>query len=158
MKKLNLNLLAIIGVLSLFLIGQASQAHADDDRRGGGGGHMKKMMEDLDLTDDQKTKIKEIHEKFKESNKDNHDKIKTAHENLRNKMTSDASNDELRKLHLELMQLKITMGTKRFENMLEIRSILTDEQRKKFKGFGPKPPHRGGKPWKHEQDEDRDHD
>jgi Spy/CpxP family protein refolding chaperone len=61
--------------------------------------------------------------------------MKSAHQIFKSAIESNASDDDLRSKFQTLHDLKSKMAELRFNQMLEIRSILTDEQKTKFKGF-----------------------
>ena len=50
-------------------------------------------------------------------------------------MQGNASEDQLRSKHQEIANLRQQMGNIRFESMLEMRKILTAEQRQKLAQF-----------------------
>lgn len=110
---------------------------------------MKRMVEELNLTEEQQKKIKAIQENQKD---DFIAKKKAAHQArraLKDAMQGDATDDDLRKLYDASQKAKADFSKTRFEQVLSIRAVLTPEQKKKFKGFRR---HRKGEKGKHPKD------
>ena len=101
---------------------------AHGQKRGG----MKKLLEQLDLTPEQSTKIEEIHEQAHADNEALYQEMRTNYQEMRSLFTSDASAEELRQQHQKLQGLRQQIGTSRFETKLQVREILTPEQRTKM--------------------------
>jgi periplasmic protein CpxP/Spy len=101
---------------------------------GGRGEGWKKgdFLEKLNLTDSQKQQISSIKKDHENELKPIKDQMRIKENELRTLMAGNASNDQLRSKHQELQQLRQKMGNLHFENMLEIRSVLTPEQRSQF--------------------------
>jgi len=104
---------------------------AHGHKRGRHGG-MKKLLAKLDLTPEQSQKIEEIHEQAHSDNEALYQEMQTNREEMRSLFTSDASTAELRQQHQELQGLRQQIGTSRFETKLQVREILTPEQRTKM--------------------------
>jgi len=51
---------------------------------------------------------------------------------MRSLMASDASSEQLREQHQKIRDLHQQMGDQRFETMLQIREVLTPEQRQQM--------------------------
>ncbi len=109
----------IIGLFSL----------PSEAKRGRGG--FLKIMKELDLTDAQKAELKKLRGK-KEDRKNDRKKIRNLRTQLQAAMVANSSDAELLALFKELKEARDTSQTKRFKQMLEIRKILTPEQRVKF--------------------------
>lgn len=99
---------------------------------GGGGAHLKKVLEELNLTDEQKTKIKEVREGHGKAMKQSRASLKEARQAMEEAVKSDASKGDLLKKFESLQELRNKMGKARFEMILAVREILTSEQRQKF--------------------------
>lgn len=95
---------------------------------------MMKILQQLDLTDEQKAKVKELRTKKKDKGqgKANVEEVRKLREELKEKYASDASDSEVRKIHDKIDSLRSSKSDVRFERMMELRSILTVEQRKKL--------------------------
>ena len=98
-------------------------------KRMGGHGGMKKVLEQLNLTPEQSQKIDAIHEQFHSDNETLYQEMRTNHQEMRSLLASDASQEELRQQHQKIQGLRQQLGTNRFETMLQVREILTPEQR-----------------------------
>src|SRR5690606_17484552 len=99
--------------------------------KGGEKKHFKKIMQQLDLSDEQKTKLKS----FKEENKGDKPKkgeLKELNEKLQTGFLNNASDSELKDIHNQIKALKTSRMDKRFNHMMNIKSVLNDVQRKKF--------------------------
>ena len=100
--------------------------------RGYRGEGIKKLTEKLDLTNEQSTQIEAIREKYRAANEENYQQLKQAREEMRSLLTSDANPNRLRQQHQEMQSLRQQLGNSRFEAMLEVREILTPEQRQQM--------------------------
>lgn len=110
---------------------QIAQMISRRGRRHGGEG-IKKLTEKLDLTDEQSTQIEAIHEKYSQQNQQSRQELQQAREKMRSLLTSNATPNQLRQQHQEMQDLRQQLGNSRFESMLEVREILTPEQRQKM--------------------------
>ena len=106
----------------------AHQNFHQGKRRGGYGG-MKKVLEQLNLTPEQSQQIEAIHERFHSDNETLYQEMRTNHQQLRSLLASDASEEQLRQQHQNIQGLRQQLGNNRFETMLQVREILTPEQR-----------------------------
>ena len=99
-------------------------------RRGRGRhGAMKQVLEQLNLTPEQSQKINALHEQFHSDNETLFQEMRTNHQEMRSLLASDASEEQLRQQHQKNQDLHQELGTNRFETMLQVREILTPEQR-----------------------------
>ena len=96
------------------------------------GDRIKKFTEKLDLTDEQSTQIEAIQKKYRAANEGNYQQLQQAREEMRSLLTSNASPNQLRQKHQEIQNLRQQLGDSHFESMLEVREILTAEQRQKM--------------------------
>lgn len=95
-----------------------------------------RMLEELNLTEEQKDQIKSLQETFRSEMQGKRSEMKSYHEQMESLMTGDASKDEILTLFEKMENQRMSFHRKRFEHILSIREILTPEQRKNFK-FGP---------------------
>ena len=108
------------------------------------------MFQQLNLSSEQQAQIKTIREQSKISNQGLRDQMKTAREQLKTLLaSSDASEDSIRQAHQQVQSLGQQMGERRFDNMLQIRQVLTPAQRTKLAelhkaGAQNRRNHRGG--------------
>lgn len=119
-------------ILSLFLALILLSPIAMAKGPGGGGGGMKRMLRQLDLTQEQKDKLKEMRGSKKGEMKALREKKRAMHKKVQEAMGGDASEATLRSLHTEAQALERQMADLRFEQILAVRKVLTPEQRKKF--------------------------
>jgi len=98
-------------------------------------GKKDKWMAELNLTEEQKEKLKPIREDFHEKKKGMRTEMREARKELQAAFKTDASEKSLRKKFKKLQALKNKMANSRIEKMFAIRRILTLEQREKLKAF-----------------------
>lgn len=136
----------LTGLWALFFViaGNVGEASARPK-----GDQMGRLSEELQLSPEQKEKMKELREKSKTQRQAKRAEMKALRKSmkqkkkeLKNAMQSDESDSalrnrfsELEKLQQKAQQMKEAQSKARFENALEIRKILTPEQRKEFRGF-----------------------
>jgi Spy/CpxP family protein refolding chaperone len=106
-------------------------------QRGGGGRQggergPDKFMEQLNLSQAQVQQLKAIRQKYSGQMEPLEEQIRLKAQELSQLMEGTASNDVIRTKHQEMLTLRQKMGTLRFESMLEMRDILTPEQRREF--------------------------
>ncbi|MCO5144206.1 MAG: Spy/CpxP family protein refolding chaperone [Oligoflexia bacterium] len=95
-----------------------------------------KMMSELNLTSEQKDKMKEIRSKNKDAIKAQREEMKSAREALEEAMKGNASDGDIRSKFEKVQAVQQKLAKDRFENVLAIRAILTPEQRAKFRDIG----------------------
>lgn len=98
-------------------------------RRRGGYGGIQKLLGQLDLTPEQSQQIDAIQDQFHSDNETLFQEMRTNYQEMRSLLASDASQEQLRQQHQKLQDLRQQLGTNRFETMLQVREILTPEQR-----------------------------
>ncbi|MGK7872593.1 MAG: Spy/CpxP family protein refolding chaperone [Xenococcaceae cyanobacterium] len=101
-------------------------------RRRGQGFDKERFMEQLNLTEDQRQKIQEIRQKYQGEIDQRRETLHAAHQELGDMMAGTDSADAIRTKHQEVIKLRQELGNLRFESMLEIREVLTPEQRNQF--------------------------
>lgn len=112
----------------------ASSSFAQDAPRDKGHRKHKSILADIpDLTEDQKTQIKEI----KMSRKDDQQKLRDEQRVIREKMTEMKSSDQIdlnamNALIDEEAKIRAAMKKNRVAGEMEVRKILTEEQRAKL--------------------------
>lgn len=100
---------------------------------GPGGGHLRKVLAELNLSEEQKAKIKEVRESHGKSMKESRSALRDARKAMEEAVKIDASRSDLLKKFESLQALRNKMGQARFEMILAVREILTPEQRQKFR-------------------------
>ncbi len=88
-----------------------------------------KMLQQLDLTPQQTEKIDAIKAESRQEYAALREEMRDSQEQMRSLLSSDASSNELRQQHQEMQRLRQKISDRRFETMLEIREVLTPEQR-----------------------------
>ncbi|WP_019503988.1 Spy/CpxP family protein refolding chaperone [Pleurocapsa sp. PCC 7319] len=108
---------------------QLAHNHGKHGRKWGRGAGMKKLFQQLDLTSEQSQQIEAIQEQFKTDNETLRQQMQTQHQEMRSLMASDATSEQLRAQHQQVQDLHQQLGNNRFETMLQVREVLTPEQR-----------------------------
>jgi periplasmic protein CpxP/Spy len=98
---------------------------------GGKRGWGNKWQEQLDLSEAQKAQIQKIRDGEKSSSEGLRQQMRAAAEKQRSLMTGDATDEQLRQQYKEMQALRQQASDRRFETMLQIRKVLTPEQRAK---------------------------
>ncbi len=104
-------------------------------QRGAGGPRevmAERWLEDLNLSEEQRTQIRAIREGNQAEMQALHDQLRAEREAMHTLMASDATEAELRSQHDKLQTLHQEVADQRFENMLAVRAVLTPEQRAKL--------------------------
>jgi periplasmic protein CpxP/Spy len=104
----------------------SSLAHAKRGERG-----MRGEMKELGLSDEQRAKIKEIRKGGREEGKKLRSELKEVREKLRNAAQSDSSKADLLSLFSKVQEKQQAMARHGFSKAMEIREVLTPDQRKK---------------------------
>ena len=89
------------------------------------------MIKSLDLSADQLAKIKELRKTHWEKMKAKREEMKSCANGMMSVMSATATEDNLRGDYNKFKALRDELDKERFEMMLSIRKILTEEQRKK---------------------------
>ncbi|MEM7770642.1 MAG: Spy/CpxP family protein refolding chaperone [Cyanobacteria bacterium P01_E01_bin.6] len=148
MKQKYLALLATIPVLiGVGSLAAFAQVRGDDagefDRRGRFEERHEQMAEALDLTDDQQAEIQAIREQARTENDGLRQQMEQARESMRSLFEADASADQIRQQHDQIQQLHQQLGDAMLDVRLEIRDVLTAEQRSQLAELMPERPSRG---------------
>lgn len=112
-----------------------AQRHEGHGRRGRGdrgfGGMMGgRLFSQLNLTDDQKAKIKQIHQTFAESNKPLREQLRAKRQELRQTSEGGTFNEAVATQKLtEMASLEAKLMGERFKLHQELLSVLTAEQK-----------------------------
>lgn len=136
MKKAVLGILAfaILAAGAIFVVGQIGGRKAPEGMRGGrGGGHMMGMaLRGLDLTDDQKAKVREITDAAKTSVEPLMQQMKANHQNLAS-LGTDGNFDQAKVEALANEQAGIMskLIVEREKTKAQIFALLTDAQKAK---------------------------
>ncbi len=88
-----------------------------------------RLLKQLNLSDAQWQKLKEIGDRDRGSLREMSQKVKQGHRELKELLASNESSDSIRVKHDQLLKLQTELRQKHFERMLSMREILTPEQR-----------------------------
>ncbi len=98
----------------------------------------------LNLSDEQMRQLSAIRQKYRPQLETVKEQMLTKSQELSQMMQGNTSENDLRRKHQEIVNLRQQMGKLRFESMLEMRNVLTTEQRQKFAQFLQQRRQRGG--------------
>lgn len=120
--------------LAVLLLGLNANAdgHFDKDRKDKAFS-FRKMKKELNLTPVQLEQLKSFKKEAKDQLKAKKEAMKEARKGLETTLKSDNSEEAIRTKFSELQAKQDEFSKARFEMVLKIRSILTPEQRAKFK-------------------------
>jgi Spy/CpxP family protein refolding chaperone len=110
------------------LLTQAT-SRPDRQRRARGGDN---LIEQLNLTDDQKRQIATIRQKYQGQMSQLRQSMKSDRQELEALMTGNATDTRIRAKHREIEQNRQQLSDLRFQSLLEMRRVLTPEQRTRF--------------------------
>lgn len=97
---------------------------------------MMKEIKQLGLSEEQKTQMKTLHESHRAQIDVLREATRAAHDEFFKAMQSgDKSDADLASLHEKVVAAKSEEMRMRFQHMLQVRQILTVEQRAKFRGM-----------------------
>lgn len=91
-----------------------------------------RLMEQLNLSAEQKKEMQAIRQKYQGQTKPLQEQLRTQMEELRRMMDGNASKDSIRAKHEQVVNLRNQLANIRFEEMLENREVLTPSQRQQF--------------------------
>ena len=108
-----------------------SHKNKHGDKRGMKGmrGGIDRLVQQLDLTSEQSEQIEAIEEQSETENQALFEQLQTNRQEMQSLLTSNADSEQLRANHQQGQNLRQELGDNRFETMLEIREVLTPEQR-----------------------------
>ncbi|MFW7377664.1 MAG: Spy/CpxP family protein refolding chaperone [Oligoflexus sp.] len=89
----------------------------------------------LNLSDQQLAKIQELRKSQKRQVQAKEQALKTAQNEFRKALRKHAKDEELKKHFQALQEARAAVSEARFQQMLKLRGVLTDEQQKKFRGL-----------------------
>ena len=89
-----------------------------------------RWLQDLDLSAEQIEQMQAIRTQYDDQMRDQYDQMRTARDEMHDLLKDpNTSGDRLRQQHATLQTLQQSLGDLRFESMLEMRELLTPEQR-----------------------------
>ena len=90
------------------------------------------FTEQLNLSESQTQQLEAIRQKYWGQMEQLRKKIQPQKQELQNLMAGTADASAIRNQHAQLLSLRQQLGNLRFESMLEMREVLTPEQRRQF--------------------------
>lgn len=90
------------------------------------------LLKQLNATPEQKQRMQEIRAQYQDKISQRRQQLRLAQEQLQALLSSNASPSQIRQKYDELLQLKQEMSKLQFEIILQIREVLTPEQRRQF--------------------------
>ncbi len=107
-------------------------------RRGGNGGGPgggmggDRLLQQLNLSQEQMQQVENIRNQYQSQFQSQMEQMRTERERMGSLLASDASEGDLRNQHNKMTQLHQKIGEMRFNQMMEIRRVLTSEQRRQM--------------------------
>lgn len=89
-------------------------------------------LRDLNLSADQMQKIKQIRDRYSQQMRSDRDQLRQAQQELSTLMGGNATDEQIRSKYAQVKDLRIKVADAQFSSMLEMRDVLTAEQRQKF--------------------------
>lgn len=96
-------------------------------RRGGGGGM--RWLQQIDLSDEQTNAIQAIRDRYQPQMASQREAMQAQRRTLHELMGSNATEADIRQARSQMMELRDDMSDLHFDSMMEIRNVLTPEQR-----------------------------
>ncbi len=106
-----------------------AQHRVKHGRKHGREGGLKKLLKQLNLTTEQSQKIETIQEETRSEKETLRQQLQTKRQELRSLLASDSTPEQLREQHQQLQTIHQKLASNRLETMLQVREILTPEQR-----------------------------
>lgn len=104
--------------------------HRGDRQHGFGGMQGNRLFSQLNLTEDQKTKVKQLHESFGERNKPLREELRAKRQELQQARQGDTFNESLATQKLtEIAAIEAKLMGEQFKLHQEMMTILTPEQK-----------------------------
>jgi Spy/CpxP family protein refolding chaperone len=91
-----------------------------------------KILEQLNLSDTQQQQLESIRQKYQSQIRQSHEALRPAQQRLRSMMAGTNSEAAIRKQYETVARLRQQLDSLRFESMLEMRAVLTPDQRNQF--------------------------
>jgi Spy/CpxP family protein refolding chaperone len=125
-------LLAAVCVSALAILpASAGQDHNEGGK--GEGFHHGGMFSELNLTQEQKEKLKSLHQDMKQQRETMFEKMKNLRQQIKDEIMKDTPNQQLLgQLADQSAQLHKEMTMQRFNHLLQMKSVLTKEQLEKL--------------------------
>lgn len=102
-----------------------SRPHRVDNSR-------ERLIEQLNLSDDQKSKVAAIRQKYRGQMQKLRETMRSNEQELNSLLSNNASDRDIRAKHQQISRNRQEMSNLQFESFLEIRQVLTPAQRTEF--------------------------
>ena len=109
-----------------------AQRPGDDGPPGPPGRGQGELFEQLNLSQDQMQKMQQIQERYKTQMQQQQQTLRQAEDEFRDMMAGTADKNQLREKHRQVQALREKMGELRLESLLEMREVLTPDQRRQM--------------------------
>lgn len=106
-----------------------TQARLKHGKRYGRGDRLEELQEQLDLSTEQRQRIEAIEQQSETETEGLHQQLREAKQQMQSLLSSEASTNELRQQHQQIQELHQQLEDSRFETRLQVREVLTPEQR-----------------------------
>ncbi len=111
---------------------QIAQRRWDDDEKGYKDDKGEKLVERLNLTTEQRNQMAQIRNKYQPQFNSLREEIRNERNTLSQMMRNNQSQEQMRSQHQKIVSLDQKIHNLRFESMLEMRNVLTPEQREEW--------------------------
>ncbi|MDB9417709.1 Spy/CpxP family protein refolding chaperone [Microcystis aeruginosa] len=91
-----------------------------------------RLIEQLNLSDEQKSKVAAIRQKYQEKTKKLRETLRSNEQELNSLLSNNASDRDIRAKHQQVSRNRQEISNLQFESFLEIRQVLTPAQRTEF--------------------------
>lgn len=109
-----------------------TQYHAQRPHRGMKDRGQRRIMEQLNLSEEQTQELASIRQKYQPQIEPLMEQMRANRQEMQQMMTGNASPSDIRSKHQEISQIRQQLDNLRFESLLEMRQVLTPEQRQEF--------------------------
>ena len=113
-------------------IAQTSSPQRPENRPRGMNNSREGLIEQLNLTDDQKSKVAAIRQKYRGQIRKLQETIINNEQELNSLLSNNASDRDIRAKHQQISRNRQEISNLQFESFLEIRQVLTPAQRTEF--------------------------
>ncbi|MDY7049220.1 MAG: Spy/CpxP family protein refolding chaperone [Microcystis panniformis WG22] len=113
-------------------IAQTSSPQRPENRPRGMDNSRERLIEQLNLTDEQKSKVAAIRQKYQEKTKQLRQTLRSNEQELNSLLSNNASDRDIRAKHQQVSRNRQEISNLQFESFLEIRQVLTPAQRTEF--------------------------
>ncbi len=121
--------------------GQHYQGQHPGGNKGGWEQRKTEMMDQLNLTPQQRQKMQTLMQNKREQHKSTHEALQAKRQQLMQMMQNGSgSREQALALHREISAMQAEMMAQRINNLYDMKSILTPEQFQKFQSMMPRPP------------------